>query len=384
MSDASTDISQNPDSKWEICYTELCRRIDHQIDENERLEEQSFFILRTIIATIGVILTALSIIVSTNPNIIQDVALSEDSIRNISKRLTELLPILGEGQTELISMIFLIVFAFFISSSISKIFILVPFHAYNVIDPSILEPSSSATKMEVYFKEKINKENVRQSLISDYSEIAEQNRELLEETREEWEKCYTTLRKGTVHFGISLLFTLTTMILQNPLLTAVILCGLILWLIMKQDLQKIYNMTYQYLILEPLTDLPISIISVSFFATTTRIDLWFITDSPFLGLLSLAALVGMISLIVIPASLDLERQRNLAIRSAGIGAITFVIWVMIELGTEDVLYFAYPEIENLLLSAFMGMSIGSILIFVSFMLQKLTNYIRNIDILSKY
>lgn len=384
MSDASTDISQNPDSKWEICYTELCRRIDHQIDENERLEEQSFFILRTIIATIGVILTALSIIVSTNPNIIQDVALSEDSIRNISKRLTELLPILGEGQTELISLIFLIVFAFFISSSISKIFILVPFHAYNVIDPSILEPSSSATKMEVYFKEKINKENVRQSLISDYSEIAEQNRELLEETREEWEKCYTTLRKGTVHFGISLLFTLTTMILQNPLLTAVILCGLILWLIMKQDLQKIYNMTYQYLILEPLTDLPISIISVSFFATTTRIDLWFITDSPFLGLLSLAALVGMISLIVIPASLDLERQRNLAIRSAGIGAITFVIWVMIELGTEDVLYFAYPEIENLLLSAFMGMSIGSILIFVSFMLQKLTNYIRNIDILSKY
>lgn len=384
MSDASTDISQNPDSKWEICYTELCRRIDHQIDENERLEEQSFFILRTIIATIGVILTALSIIVSTNPNIIQDVALSEDSIRNISKRLTELLPILGEGQTELISLIFLIVFAFFISSSISKIFILVPFHAYNVIDPSILEPSSSATKMEVYFKEKINKENVRQSLISDYSEIAEQNRELLEETREEWEKCYTTLRKGTVHFGISLLFILTTMILQNPLLTAVILCGLILWLIMKQDLQKIYNMTYQYLILEPLTDLPISIISVSFFATTTRIDLWFITDSPFLGLLSLAALVGMISLIVIPASLDLERQRNLAIRSAGIGAITFVIWVMIELGTEDVLYFAYPEIENLLLSAFMGMSIGSILIFVSFMLQKLTNYIRNIDILSKY
>ncbi|QLK26153.1 hypothetical protein HYG81_00560 [Natrinema zhouii] len=199
--DRNISIDQS-EERWDVFYEELCRRIDHQISENSRLENQSLFILRIILATIGLILTSFSVIASTgNLNSVYSTINSVD-ITNISSDIVAMLPYFGENQRELVVVILTTIFLGYFIKCIFYLFIQVPRYSYKVLQPTVLEPSSAAPKMEAYYKEGVEMENIKHSIIEEYSDLAESNRNKIASTRANWENCYRAIRKGTLILGI--------------------------------------------------------------------------------------------------------------------------------------------------------------------------------------
>ena len=132
----SIPIDQS-EERWDVFYEELCRRIDHQIDENTRLEDQALFILRIILATIGLILTAFSVLASTGN--ISSIFSSTDlqDISNLANNIVTTLPYVGESQSELVAAILAVITIGYFVRSIFYLFIQVPRYSYHVLQPTV-------------------------------------------------------------------------------------------------------------------------------------------------------------------------------------------------------------------------------------------------------
>lgn len=372
-SNSDLEIDHVPQSKWEICYAEACRRVDHQIREIERLEDQSLFILRILVGIIGMILTAISITASTGTLFNIRSSLTVNNIERISHEVAIFLPVLGENQAELVSFLLFFTFVGFGTSSVVNLFIDSPKRAYNVLEPRIFEPSSDATKMAVFYSENVSEENIKHSLVSEYSDIAESNREALQKAREEWEHCYSALKTGTTHFGVSILFILSAIVIREPEITAVLLLGVIMWLPVKFDMRKLFTNAKNYLVTNLLIDAPILTIFFAFLLFSPVVLSSLISSLQFLFMVIFASLV----LLFIPISTNMDEHRKLAVRTGSAGIILLSIGVILDAATSDRFWLDHRALDEVLFIAMLTLLIAAILLGISFNGRRYIRSIRN-------
>lgn len=184
-------------------YEELKRRIDFQIEESRHLETQAGRFLRIWLLVMGGLLTVgLSLASGRIDPPSPDRTASAES-------LAEFLPLVGTNLAGLMLVIVAGISILFLGGAIGRIFVTAPLSMLEVLRLSKMEPTpevSSNIKRE-FFRE----------LEEEYYIQLQNNEELLEETRNAWERCHSSITEGVKYMAVSGFTIITLFIAYNEI-----------------------------------------------------------------------------------------------------------------------------------------------------------------------
>ncbi|UPV75886.1 hypothetical protein M0R89_07460 [Halorussus limi] len=216
------------DGDWDFLYEEVKRRVDYQIEAHRRFENQASRLLRIVLTAISVTIGVISALASTSGgvslpnNILQ--------INRLSNQIHSAIGFIGESQATLIAILLSISVFLLVSFSISNLFVGVPVFAYKVMNPSTLQPSIEGRNVLSKHSDPDTDSEERRQVLREYKTIIENNEDILSEAKENWEKCYNSLRNGVVTFTASALIFVFSFIYYHAQLASLSLLGLTMWL----------------------------------------------------------------------------------------------------------------------------------------------------------
>lgn len=172
-------------------YDELKRRVDFQIEENRHLESQAGRFLRIWLVVMGGLLTVGLSIASGRIN-------SPSSENTASpESLAEFLPLINENLANLVLLFTLLTSVILLGMSIGAIFFSAPLSCLRVLRLSPMEPNPFIETSDIQDKEFLR------DLISEYENQVEENKEMLDEVRENWQLCIESITRGVKYIVVS-------------------------------------------------------------------------------------------------------------------------------------------------------------------------------------
>lgn len=188
----------NSESNQEIFYEEVQRQIDYQIEANRWLENQAGRLLRILIALIGILLSVAGRFVINIYNTESNFTLV--NVNQSASILVDQYDSIGVAEASLIVALLGISGTVFLYMSAMKLFYETPKYTMEIIWSSPINAGINIGTTTNKIEEDYYFRNTKKGLVDQYITKIKENQQILERTRENWEKCHQSIRAGILYF----------------------------------------------------------------------------------------------------------------------------------------------------------------------------------------
>lgn len=302
----------------DILYKEVQRQIDYQIEANRWLENQAGRLLRILIALIGILLSVAGRFVLTIYN--SEVGFTLVDVEKSASILTNQYNSIGTVEASLIIAILAMSGTLFLYLALLKLFYETPKNAMEIIWSSPIDAGiniGSDTKKideDYYFR------NLRKGVVDQYSSKIEQNQQVLEKTRESWEKCHQSIESGIWYFLLMVGAIVPLAVYTDPFLMVVNFLVILAYLGSKILSYISWSDTKTYMFRNKYTDISLLLLAIFYYTTAAIPDES--VSGPLSLLLSALLIIGMLLLAIVPYKETTNTTAKLLVRN-GVSALLF-------------------------------------------------------------
>ena len=204
------------DSKGKL--DELTRRSEYQVNENRHYQRQAGLLIRVILATIGLTLTAGSLLVNVISVDFPKITL--EALISYAVSMGESIGSSGamESVGRIISVQIPVVFLILLGLSCYHLAVRIPRKAYAVLSPEPVEPGVSLSENGRLVVDQLQPE----SRVSEYQHNIGDNYDLIEASRRNLEACYNSIKMGILSLLMSIIVFVSYFVMGSSILVLLV------------------------------------------------------------------------------------------------------------------------------------------------------------------